>query len=287
MTKKSSSVSKVIEPKGKMTKKSKKSQGRDAKNSSRERSTKHNRIEQQLARREAELQILNSIQEKLASELDFQTIVELVGDEVCSVTKASSVFIALHDTTTQLISWPYCVSNNERTGPPSAPVSKNLTRRMFHATKPLNLGTEKEILAHGSMSQEESTGSRSFLGVPFTVGNSMLGALSIHQLEYEHAFTNADERFLQTLAHAMSTALEKARLFGETKRLSKAERQRTIELQIINSVQEGLASNLEMKAIYQLVGEKIGEIFTADTTFIATFEHGNKHVEPQDRKSVV
>ena len=280
MTKKSSSVSKVIKPKGERTIKSKKSHRRDTKNSSQEKPTRLTRVEQ-LARREAELQILNSIQEKLASELDFQTIVELVGDEVCSVTKASSVFIALHDTTTQLISWPYCVSNNERTGPPSAPVSKNLTRRMFHATKPLNLGTEKEILAHGSMSQEESTGSRSFLGVPFTVGNSMLGALSIHHLEYEHAFTNADERFLQTLAHAMSTALEKARLFGETKRLSKAERQRTIELQIINSVQEGLASNLEMKAIYQLVGEKIGEIFTADTTFIATFEHGNKHVEPQ------
>ena len=39
--------------------------------------------------------------------------------------------------------------------------------------------------------------------------------------------------------------------------------ERAAELAIINSVQEGLASKLDMQAIYDLVGDKIREIFDA------------------------
>src|SRR5262245_56013642 len=38
-------------------------------------------LKQQLAQREVELQIINSIQQGLAAELDFQAIVDLVGDK--------------------------------------------------------------------------------------------------------------------------------------------------------------------------------------------------------------
>ena len=40
--------------------------------------------------------------------------------------------------------------------------------------------------------------------------------------------------------------------------------QRTAELAVINTVQEGLASKLDIQAIYDLVGNKIREIFDAD-----------------------
>ena len=70
-------------------------------------------------------------------------------------------------------------------------------------------------------------------------------------------------RLLQTLANSMSVALENARLFDETQRLLKETEQRNAELAIINSVQEGLASKLEMQAIYDLVGDKIREMFDA------------------------
>ena len=281
MVRKSLSVNKVIKPKGKMGIKSKKARVNNGKDSLHKKSFKGNRIEQHLAQREAELQIINVIQERLASELDFQAMIDLVGDQVHTLTKAPGVFIALYNTTTQLISWPYIINGSKRIGSPSAPFSRNITRRMFHATKPLNLGTEQEILAHGAIPQEGSTVGKSFLGVPFTVGNAMLGALMLQDIEQEHAFAETDDRLLQTLANALSVALEKARLFDETQRLFKTQQQRAVEMQIINSVQEGLASKLEIKAIYQLVGEKIGEIFTADTTFIATYEHGNKYVDPQ------
>jgi hypothetical protein len=54
----------------------------------------------------------------------------------------------------------------------------------------------------------------------------------------------------------MSVALENARLFDETQRLYKESEQRAAELAIINSVQEGLASKLEIDAIYRLGGRQ-------------------------------
>ena len=56
----------------------------------------------------------------------------------------------------------------------------------------------------------------------------------------------------------MSVALENARLFDETQHLLNETEQRAAELQIINSVQEGLASKLEMQAIYEALDRHEG-----------------------------
>jgi hypothetical protein len=59
----------------------------------------------------------------------------------------------------------------------------------------------------------------------------------------------------------MSVALENARLFDETQRLFKPSSKRAAELAIINSIQEGLAAELNFQAIVHLVGDKLREVF--------------------------
>ena len=215
--------------------------------------------------RVAELQIINSIQQGLASKLDFPSIIDLVGEQVRKTTRAESIFIALYDKSSGLVSWPYWVTNGKRVPDSIEPLKKNITRRVLFATAPLNLGTEQEILDHDAIAPEGYTSvGKSFLGVPFSVGNAMLGALSIHAVEQEHAFVESDERLLQTIANAMSVALENARLFDETQRLLRVTEERNAELAVINSVQEGLASKLDIQAIYDAVGDKIHEIMQTD-----------------------
>ncbi len=53
---------------------------------------------------------------------------------------------------------------------------------------------------------------------------------------------------------------------------SPARSARVAELQIINSVQEGLAKQLDFQGIIDLVGDKVGEIFNADTTNLTMFD---------------
>ncbi len=59
----------------------------------------------------------------------------------------------------------------------------------------------------------------------------------------------------------MGVALENARLFDETQRLLKETEQRNAELAVINSVQQGMAAELDFQAIVDLVGDKMREMF--------------------------
>ena len=89
--------------------------------------------------------------------------------------------------------------------------------------------------------------------------------ISLQNVDREHAFGESDQQLLETLAGSLSVALENARLVHET-------RQRNAELALINSVQEALAGELEMQAIYDVVGDKIQEIFDAQVVDIGIFD---------------
>ena len=102
---------------------------------------------------------------------------------------------------------------------------------------------------------------KSTLWVPLITGGRATGVISLENFDREHAFGEADQRLLETLAGSLSVALENARLVHET-------RQRNAELALINSVQEALAGELEMQAIYDVVGDKIQEIFDAQVVDI-------------------
>src|SRR5438045_4883140 len=97
---------------------------------------------------------------------------------------------------------------------------------------------------------------KSMLFVPLVVSGKATGVISLQNVDRPHAFTESDQQLLETLAASLSVALENARLVHET-------RQRNAELALINSVQEALAGELEMQAIYDVVGDKIQEIFDA------------------------
>ena len=96
--------------------------------------------------------------------------------------------------------------------------------------------------------------------------------ISLQNLDKEHAFSEYDVSLLNTLANSMSVALESARRFDETNRLLKETEQRNAELAVINSVQESLVAKMDMQGIYELVGEKISEIFDAQVIDIVTYD---------------
>ena len=99
------------------------------------------------------------------------------------------------------------------------------------------------------------------LFVPLTTGGKAIGTISLQNVDREHAFSDSDLRLLVTLAGSVSAALENARLVQET-------RQRNAELALINGVQDAIAGELDPQAIYDLVGDRIQEIFDAQAVMI-------------------
>ena len=107
--------------------------------------------------------------------------------------------------------------------------------------------------------------SRSWLGVPLHAGERVAGVITLQNLDNEYAFDTADVRLLTTIAASLSVALENARLVDET-------RQRNAELALINGIQQGLAAEIDMSAMYDLVGDKVQEIFDAQVVDIAILD---------------
>ena len=116
---------------------------------------------------------------------------------------------------------------------------------------------------------------------PMISGGQVKGVISLQNLDQENAFSDSDISLLSTLVNSLTVALENARLFDETNRLLKETEQRTAELAVINSVQEGLASELDIKAIYEMVGEKMRNIFNPQVIDIVTYNAKENLIEDQ------
>ena len=153
---------------------------------------------------------------------------------------------------------------------------------MIETAKPcsINRRLQQRVSADTEIQPGRGTDAEVLLFVPMLVGREVTGVISLQDIDREDAFNESDVRLLKTLANSMSVALENARLFDETQRLLKETEQRAAELAIINSVQQGLASKLDMQAIYDLVGDKIREIFAADTACIAIFDRQRTESDP-------
>ncbi|HUI89415.1 MAG TPA: GAF domain-containing protein [Anaerolineales bacterium] len=236
------------------------------------------RLLKETEQRNAELAIINSVQQGLASKLDFLSIVDLVGDKVREIFHLDDLSIALYDKQTNIMTMPYFLEGGKRFPIEPVPLTTGFTAHIIHTHQPFLINEDQGRIAKEmgtrSIGDESSTvpiDDQSYLGVPILKGEEAMGVIALYA-NHKHAFDQSQVNLLSTLASAMSVALENARLFDETQRLLKETEQRAAELAIINSVQEGLASKLNMQAIYDLVGNKICEIFSLQTCFIMLYD---------------
>ncbi len=232
------------------------------------------RLLKETEQRAAELSIINSIQAGLASKQEMQAIYELVGDKLGEVMHSLDIDIRLFDPVTQHVHYPYIRDRGERIVVSSRPMS-GMAQHIFETRQTLliNERLQERMAELGSKIIPGTQMEKSFLAVPILIGERVLGMVCISNYEQENAFTDSDVRLLQTVVASMSVALENARLFDETQRLLKETEQRAAELSIINSVQEGLASKLEVQVIYELVGEKLRELFDSQGISLVSFDH--------------
>ena len=100
------------------------------------------------------------------------------------------------------------------------------------------------------------TPAKSFLGVPIRVGEESIGVLAVSRTREDHAFEDADENLLSTVAAGVGVAIQNAELYAETRRLLAESNQRVVELEIVNEVGRALASQLDFGAIVEAVGDR-------------------------------
>jgi GAF domain-containing protein/tetratricopeptide (TPR) repeat protein len=227
-----------------------------------------NRLLDETQQRNAELTILNSVGDAMAQKQDVDTITQIVGDKVRDIFKADIVEILLYDSQNQIITIPYHQLDRGGKDILSFQYGEGLTSIVIETRQPLLFGTAEESNKSGAISvanAQDENKTESYIGVPIIIGERVLGVVSVQSYR-KYAYDDSSVRLLSTLAASMGVAIENARLFEEIN-------QRAAELVVINSVQEGLAAELDMQTIYDLVGDKIRDVFDANGVGISIYDH--------------
>jgi PAS domain S-box-containing protein len=217
--------------------------------------------------RNAELAVINAVQSALAGELEMQAIYDVVGDEIQEIFDAQGVAISILDETTGYVHHMYLIEHGVRMRPDPTPLTRGFTKHVLDTQEPLLINEDmlSVVEQYGSVLVADTEMPKSALFVPLVTGEHATGVVALDNFDREHAFDDADLRLLTTLSGSLGVALENARLVHET-------RQRNAELALINSVQAALAGELELQSIYDVVGDKIQEIFDAQVVDIGFFD---------------
>ena len=174
-------------------------------------------LRRQLAQREAELQIINSVQLGLAEHLDVQSIYDLVGDKIRDIFHAEVVMISTYDKQTATIEHRYAIERGERIIAPGRHPIRGFRTLVVETRAPVLVSTNVEpglrSAGEGPLPGTRPRPTRA--GVPMIVGDQVTGILSLQDVDRESAFDEPVVRLLQTLAASMSVALENARLWEQ------------------------------------------------------------------------
>ncbi len=201
-----------------------------------------------------------------SAELNFQAIVDLVGDKLREVFATGDIGIWWWDAERRQGHASYVFEHGVRQHHEPYQVKPGeVWERLFDGRETLHVNNRAESIALGMHALEGTDQSISALCMPIIGGDRVLGSVVIEDYARENAFGPDAVRLLSTVAAAMGTALENARLFVETQRLLKETEQRNAELAVISSIQQGMAGEMHFQAIVDLVGDKLRVVFAPAT----------------------
>jgi len=225
--------------------------------------------------------VINSIQQGMAAELEFQAIIELVGDTLREVLRFGDVQIVLWDAPTGTARVLYAYERGVRIQvPPRRPNVDGPMYKALQSNRPVIANNRAEMNAWGLRTIEGTQPSLATAMMPIFSGDRAVGAIILENHERENAFGEAEVRLLTTVSESMGVALENARLFDETQRLLKETEQHNAELAVINSIQQGIARSLEFQAIVDLVGDTLRAVLHTEDIGIRWIDPKTRTVHP-------
>ena len=223
---------------------------------------------------------LYRIAELASAAQDMQEFYGAVHAVVGELMYARNFFIALYDEERQLINWPYWDDEVDVDWPEAntwvdfgSRQSRGTTAYVLRTGEPQWLPRERqeELIAQGEFELWGEM-SEDWLGVPLTSEERTVGALVVQSYTKEFTYTEQDKQLLAYVGQHVGAALSRARAIEET-------RQRVVELATVNSVGQALASQLDLDALIELVGERVRETFDADIVYVALLDEAAGRID--------
>ncbi|HUF39994.1 MAG TPA: GAF domain-containing protein [Anaerolineales bacterium] len=203
---------------------------------------------EQAQRQNAELAVLNEMSRDLATLVDEDEIVETVYRHTGRLLDASNFYIAFFNERTGMLTFPLATigSDGERIELDPRPLAGGLTDYIIRNRTPLlfkrydpgdytDLGIE--LMTFGDDKPAES-----WLGVPMVAGGRTFGVISVQSTEAPGVYNERHRDLLTVIANQAVTAIQNARLFGQTERQNR-------DLAVLNEMSRVLSSTLSVDEV--------------------------------------
>jgi signal transduction histidine kinase/DNA-binding response OmpR family regulator/uncharacterized protein YigA (DUF484 family) len=165
-------------------------------------------------RHASELAAINEVSTALVQELNIDSLIKLVGDQVVSIFDPDIAYLALIDKQAGMINFPYSYGEDL----PPLKWGEGLTSRIIETGKPLLENTDLDQKAREIGATRVGIKSLSYLGVPIFVSGKPVGVLSVQSITKQGLYNSDDQRLLSTIAANVGSALNKAELFAEARK---------------------------------------------------------------------
>ncbi len=198
----------------------------------------------------------------MAAELNFQAIVDLVGDKLRELFNTGDMSIRWRDAKTDLVHGLYVYEHGKRLSlPPTKYKPDSKLAQALLKGSPVVLRNQAESDAMGIKTVKGTDSSLSSVFLPIAVGDRLLGSLALESFEREDAYSDAEVKLLSTVASSMGVALENARLLEETQR-------RARESSALAEVGRDLSSSLDLGTVMDRIAGHAKDLLRAGNSAI-------------------
>ncbi len=226
--------------------------------------------------RAQELSILNEMSRAFASKLDINSVIKNIYKFTSKLMDTQNFFIALYHQDEDKLSFHHVIADNQLVNEehsewsfwgPDMPV-EGLTGHVIRSKQPL-LVEENALQRFKEIGLEYveigDGGVQSWLGVPMTLGEQVLGVIAVQSEVIPHLYTQHHLNILTTVGNQGAIAIANARLLEET-------RQRNDDLAVINAIIEAASRSLNLETtlleildeVIDLTGYQSGLVSTVD-----------------------
>lgn len=228
-------------------------------------------LEKKVQERTAKLEQTNKIQNALyqiadaissSSDIDrfFMRTHEIISD----LMYAGCFLVALYDESSGMVNFPCFINPHDEEKPDPIALERydGPAAYIIKTGKPIHHGgAALKKLIKAKKIELTAMALHEIIGAPLKIKNKAFGAVILHSDPQAYRYSSQDDEILAYIAGQLSTALMRVQAL-------EAERQRTSELTILNSIADAIVKTLDINTLIHIIGDKLLEIFKCDGTLI-------------------
>jgi len=175
--------------------------------------------------------MLHRISHAVNAEVSLDDLFQIIHESMGRLLDVSNFYIALYDSKSRLITFPYVVDDYDSDDSPiSIDFADSLTAQIISGAQTLLLD-EEEVHQRTGLDYGDQRLAKNYLGAPLILSGNVIGALAVQSYTLTNLYTEEDRLFLESISEQIAFALHK----------KQSDENITVLIQAIEQAGEGIA----------------------------------------------